>query len=46
MSRKYTRREILEWLKAQGVKRFCDLKAECREMEKFLPVLKEVRHGA
>lgn len=44
--RKFTRREILQYLKNRGLTSLQDLKTECREMEKFLPILKFAGRGS
>lgn len=42
----YTRKEILACLKREGVTGIRNLKTECREMEKFLPVLRLAGRGS
>lgn len=42
----YTRKEILACLKREGVRGIRNLKIECREMEKFLTILRMTRKEA
>jgi len=44
--RLYTRKEILRRLQGVGVKGIHNLKMECREMEKLLPILRLMKKEA